>query len=579
MDKYGFKTFDLNPGSKTPAARGWQASASVEHVSKDNYGILLDGQFIVVDVDYPERLPKGFLDSIGPTWSQKTKRGFHYLYKVPDGFKGKNGKIANNAGDLKCNGYIVGPGSVVDGFKYEVFVPTEPEMAPQGLLDLCKDNRSESVSTDIGTEQNLQIKKDEGRNQFLTRVAGSLRGLGLGTEQVKKLVRHTNGTVCQPPLTESEIRNTIDKSIEKWERGEHDQIGSLLPANVLQADQISLIREPFDYMIRPLIPKVGLTLMHGAGSVGKSTFASFVTAQATRRKMRVFLLCSEEDVLLHIQRAIHMGADPSYINWPDPKKESVLDIKFPTNMDKVENIIKTLGIELLYIDSIKSHGDLAVFKNMHDGDKSRKLVEGVAALGIRFKIPILATFHNKKDSDTAMGSDELKNTARQQLSLTRTGSKEQKVLQIEVDKSNGPDEGRIVQFDWHSEFFIDPTTGEYQKEILRDDINADNYRETFAEETNQKIPFITVIPASKEVKGTKYVAPIRDATSLAIIDFLTISEEWVASAVLKSQILGKIETSTATIERALASLVEESAIKTEGNNRSTRYRIINTLIE
>src|ERR1035438_1554816 len=277
----GSRVFPLKDGSKAPAGGRGHLDASVSNpgiADIGNYGIALDGQFLVVDIDDPKKVPAEFADRLPWSWGQRTKRGQHILYSVPSGFKGKNAKIPNDAGDLKVNGYIVGPGSVVEGHEYTVSNMAEPVPAPEWLLALCADTRGEGVSASVGTEQNLQIREGEGRNQFLTRVAGSLRGLGIGAEQVKKLVRSTDGTVCQPPLTEGEIRSTIDKSIEKWAQRDIELNGLLLPNNVVQASSISGISEPFDYMIRPLIPKIGLTLMHGKGSVGKSTFASFVTA-------------------------------------------------------------------------------------------------------------------------------------------------------------------------------------------------------------------------------------------------------------------------------------------------------------
>ena len=312
--------------------------------------------------------------------------------------------------------------------------------------------------------------------------------------------------------------------------------------------------------------------MHGKGSVGKSTFASFVTAQATKREMRVFLMCSEEDPLLHRRRAEHMGADPDYIFWPDPLKMNVCDIKFPTNIKDLEAIVETLGIGFVYIDSIKTHGDVNTFKNMHDGDKSRKLVEGIAAIGIKHRIPILGTFHNNKGSDTAMGSEELANTARQQLSLTSVMVKEEKRLSIEVDKSNGPDQGKIVQFKWNAQVYQDKVTGEFQKEIFRDDIDDDNYREGYAEEKDQQIAYLTVVPKSQQVKAPS--APVRDATAKAILEVLEIGGEWMASNVLKTQVMEITGASKATVERSITSLVEDNDIKTEGNASATQYKHI-----
>jgi hypothetical protein len=331
-------------------------------------------------------------------------------------------------------------------------------------------------------------------------------------------------------------------------------------------------------MIRPLIPKIGMTLMHGKGSVGKSTFASFVTAQATKREVRVLLLCSEEDPVLHIQRAVHMGADPDYIYWPDPQKVRVNSLKFPKNAPDLDVLIAEIGIGFVYIDAIQTHADPTVSKNMHAGEKARVLVAEVAALAIKHSIPILGTFHNNKDSDTAQGSEELANTARQQLSLTTAGTGEAKRLSIKVDKSNGPDDGKVVQFSWGAREFIDPATGNFQKEIVEDDIDADDYREGFSEIKNQCVPFLTVVKHSLQAQPAQAKeAPLRDATTQIILDLLKHGD-FMQSGVLKDQVMAATEASKITVERSMAALVDEGLIKMQGGSKYVQYQLIKTVI-
>ena len=578
----GSKTFQLLAGSKRPAGGAGHLDATAEHVPVDNYGISLDNQFLVVDIDDPDKVPKEFRDRLSelPTWNQKTRRGEHFLFKVPEGFKGTNAKLPGNSGDLKVHGYIVGPGSEVEGHVYTVRDSTEPAPAPEWLLGLLleKHRPLQELRQMASVETSLLLKEGEGRNEFLVRVAGLLRGQGLGVDQVKEAVRRVNDIVCNPPVHESELRSTIDKSIAKWEQGVVDVVTGILPANMRQASGVELIREPLSYMIRPLIPKIGMTLMHGIGSVGKSTFASFVTAQATKREVRVLLLCSEEDPVLHIQRAVHMGADPDYIYWPDPQKVRVNSLKFPKNAPDLDVLISEIGIGFVYIDAIQTHADPSTSKNMHAGEKARVLVAEVAALAIKHSIPILGTFHNNKGSDTAQGSEELANTARQQLSLTTAGTGEAKRLSIAVDKSNGPDDGKIVQFTWSAKEFTDPSTGNFQKEIVEDDIDADEYREGFSEVKDQKVPFLTVVKHSAQTVPTDDTeAKPKDACGEAVLSLLEHGN-YMQSSVLKDQAMTLTGAGKSTIERTLADLVDNGLVATEGTAKYTRYRKINFVV-
>lgn len=132
----GARIFPLKPGTKRPRDVGYQRKAIVAPKGRPegNYGILLECKYLVVDidVDHPER--EAFEASLPSTWSQRTSRidciGMHYLYRLPEGFKGRNSKYLASDGtriaDLKCNGFIVGPGSQINGNTYTMINRMEP---------------------------------------------------------------------------------------------------------------------------------------------------------------------------------------------------------------------------------------------------------------------------------------------------------------------------------------------------------------------------------------------------------------------------------------------------------------------
>lgn len=140
----GARIFPLKPGTKRPRDIGYQKKAIIAPKvgrPSGNYGILLECRYLVVDidVDHPER--EAFEASLPTTWSQRTSRndcvGMHYLYRLPDGFKGRNGKYLASDGtriaDLKCNGFIVGPGSIVNGNSYQMINEKEPQWISRTL--------------------------------------------------------------------------------------------------------------------------------------------------------------------------------------------------------------------------------------------------------------------------------------------------------------------------------------------------------------------------------------------------------------------------------------------------------------
>lgn len=138
------KVFPLQPGGKQPATPHGHLNAKTwggKDYPTSNYGISLDGRFLVVDFDtsHPERCD--IETRLPETWKQKTARqdadGRHWLYTVPDGFVGSGqvvlkGSDGGKIADVKARGYIVGPGSHVGSGVYTVVNHMEPVPAPNG---------------------------------------------------------------------------------------------------------------------------------------------------------------------------------------------------------------------------------------------------------------------------------------------------------------------------------------------------------------------------------------------------------------------------------------------------------------
>jgi hypothetical protein len=122
----GTRIVPLQKGSKMPfrGTHGHLKSTAMEDFDFDlvpkyaNYGIVLDDMFVVLDIDDMDRFLAWTYENgyeIQPTWKQQTRRGYHYLYKR-DWKYGTNVKVPG--ADIKCNGYIVGPGSKIGEFTY-----------------------------------------------------------------------------------------------------------------------------------------------------------------------------------------------------------------------------------------------------------------------------------------------------------------------------------------------------------------------------------------------------------------------------------------------------------------------------
>lgn len=145
--EYGFRVFPVIAGSKRPAVEGWQGEATANGVeifekwsdrAGSNFGIVC-GEFVVIDAD----AHKGGLESLAElgalprTFTVRTAGGgLHLFFRSPEGARFANSveKLAPGLDVRGAGGYVVGPGSVIEGRVYRVedaapVAPLPPSLA------------------------------------------------------------------------------------------------------------------------------------------------------------------------------------------------------------------------------------------------------------------------------------------------------------------------------------------------------------------------------------------------------------------------------------------------------------------
>jgi Bifunctional DNA primase/polymerase, N-terminal len=163
----GMVVFPLRPNTKVPAlGRGWRARATRDQEQVRswwsalpfNIGVATGDGLIVVDLDAPkvageshgrlnlirlasevgERVPRD-------TFTVVTGRGGQHLYfRVPAdaGLRNTAGTLAPNVDSRAEGGYVVGPGSVVNGRRYRITNHAAPAPLPGWLLERLRPVRS-----------------------------------------------------------------------------------------------------------------------------------------------------------------------------------------------------------------------------------------------------------------------------------------------------------------------------------------------------------------------------------------------------------------------------------------------------
>src|SRR5580698_5795723 len=434
------RLFALQPHKKIPlpGTRGHlDALPNAEFEVIGNYGISLDQQYLLVDVDRPDdpiavewglRLP--------PTWTQKTPRGTHRLYRLPPGFEGKNARFP--AGDLKVRGYLVGPGSEVDGGHYYTVDEREPSEAPSWLLAMVDKGRPEStlVNGELILHERESIAIGENDVELFS-LACNFRRRGFTEAAILKYLRGIvdSGLVEQIPGNEYHER---DLARLAKQASRYDPVTDTMLFNEawVSADEIALVGPPIDWWIRHYIPRGELVTLYGKGGIGKSSWASWLAAEVTRKGGKFVFVGVEESFARFAARSVLGGAVRDKL-FAIP---NAYNFTLPKDADTLRDQIVLAQADVVYFDSIYSH--FATVPGENAAERARKSLAPLANIALSTGATIIAVFHENK-AGTYLGSTEMINVARYALRAQREGNAP---LRVWVDKTNFVDPGSAMQF-------------------------------------------------------------------------------------------------------------------------------------
>lgn len=292
----GWHVFPLSAGQKVPlvGSRGFKDATTdknlirrwwVEH-SEANIGIRtgIASNLAVVDVDVKNGQPGleslKALPGIIPTLIAKTPSGgFHHYFAIDDqaSFRCMTGFLPGL--DFRAEGgYVVAPGSVVDGKEYTWedpeahLVSISPEL--EAALNAYNSPRPDIPSIISGTIQNGI------RNTSLTSLAGAMRRKGMTEKAIEAALLVENQVKCSPPLSEKEVK-TISASVAKYSP-EESKAEKKSKANIVNLADV--VPEKVEWLWPGRIPLGKLTLVTGNPGIGKSLFLVDLSARVSAGK-------------------------------------------------------------------------------------------------------------------------------------------------------------------------------------------------------------------------------------------------------------------------------------------------------
>ena len=228
--RQGLKVFPLKPQAKAPlTARGFHDASTDEKQIESwwatwpeaNIGMPTgrENGLVVVDVDRHNGKDGTAVLSglqLPATRVIKTPRnGYHFIFRYPP--EATIGRVIDALPGIDLlgdDGYVVAPGSVVDGKYYQILRDREPVDCPPQVIALARPKPKVAAAVVVtGTIP------EGGRNAYLASCAGSLRRINLDAQQIKSVLLIENAKRCSPPLEEKEVEQ-IAASVARYEPAE-----------------------------------------------------------------------------------------------------------------------------------------------------------------------------------------------------------------------------------------------------------------------------------------------------------------------------------------------------------------------
>jgi hypothetical protein len=248
MAAKAFRVFPCTPNAKEPACYWQQEATTEETVIREwfkatpdmNYGVAMDHRHFVLDLDC-----KGERDGIADlanrefenselraTFTVKTPSGGEHLYLVGSAPNSVCKKELGQGIDVRGDGgYVLGPGSVIDGKPYTIMYDCEIVSAPDWLLQLAAKRTVEPAKRDPNVALDAPGEIDR-MQEYLIRIVAqgdvaiehcggndrTYRLFNLILDHVSQdvaydLVAEIWNPACVPPWSDNELRTVLGNAI------------------------------------------------------------------------------------------------------------------------------------------------------------------------------------------------------------------------------------------------------------------------------------------------------------------------------------------------------------------------------
>ncbi|HTJ91248.1 MAG TPA: AAA family ATPase [Acidocella sp.] len=352
----GFPVFPLHENTKIPLYDAFYDVATSDAVKvkalwtcpitglERDYNVGVDtSRLLVVDLDNKEgKRGQASYEAIGGKFDTLTVRtptgGYHLYYRLAEGeaFANTASTIAPDVDTRGHHGYVLAPGSTIDGGAYELvadapLAPIPDVVRPRLKAPGGKAERAASAELDTPhaiaavrafLTDRMPAFQGQGGDDHTFRTICEVRDRGVSEATALELLLEDWNEQCEPPWPVDELRQKVANAYAYAQRGEGEKSpeayfggvqiiapqidAALRPARklrLLSPDDCEAAQSRF-YLVKELLSHGDIGALYGQPGAGKSILAphlGYAVAQGRRlfgkrvRPGRVLYVCAEDE--------------------------------------------------------------------------------------------------------------------------------------------------------------------------------------------------------------------------------------------------------------------------------------------
>lgn len=444
----GFKVFQLRENAKTPLFKGsaqTQGTTDLNQVHdiwtrypNANIGIATGNGLTVIDVDtiashgvdgensmLVYQIQNGFINE---TLEVTTPTGGkHYYYLTDNEYSNKAG-ILPGVDVRGLGGYVVGPGSTINGTLYEAKQLTEPQRANSEVLNLLGACKKRETSTDpfeaLEKGYSETLIPQGSRTDYLIKQCAQLCDGTKSLETMKRMIQVVNETNLEPPLTDRELETEVFPSLERFKKHEAKKVD---PETSIDPNKINLVsvsdieKEYVEWLVPGYIPKGNITIIGGDGGLGKTSLWCNIASAISNGtpcvlqenndvlypQGEVIYFSGEDDTARVLRARLEQnGADLDNIKTLQMDDDAFTSLSIGGAL--IEGIIEARRPMLVIFDPIQQFIKNADMSKRND---MRQTMTNLTKLGTKYGTTFILVMHTNKRDKVGSFRDKLSDSA------------------------------------------------------------------------------------------------------------------------------------------------------------------------